>query len=92
MEEADLAAGALLPERKLVLLTEAEVFGRSLKRRLTRRTEEFNADYLMHAGLELSVGDYAVHAAYGICRFEGLENKQFQSRRQEVLTLEFQND
>jgi transcription-repair coupling factor (superfamily II helicase) len=88
----DLQTGAYLSEQRLVLLSEAEVFGRPLKKKPRRRTEQFSADHLLHSGLELSVNDFAVHAAYGVCQFLGLDNVQFQGRRQEVLVLEFQQD
>lgn len=88
---ATLSSGFQCPEQRLVVLSETEVFGR-VQARPKPEKELFHADYLLHAGTELSVGDYVVHASYGVARFHGIRMENFYGRQQEVFTLEFADE
>ena len=87
-----LARGFTLPDAKLALLTDAEIFGRaeSLEQRrggwqrarkaLARQSLRF--DYF-------SEDELVVHLDYGIGRFRGLQVLPGQEEAGEVLVLEF---
>ncbi len=87
-----LARGFTLPDAKLALLTDAELFGRaaSLEQRrggwqraraaLTRQTLRFD---------DFETDDLVVHLDYGIGRYRGLQVLPGQEEAGEVLTLEF---
>jgi transcription-repair coupling factor (superfamily II helicase) len=89
--EHGLAAGVIFPRAKLVLLSERELFGRATPE-ARRNAHQYKTDFLLHSGTELSAGDLAVHAGYGICRFIGLMEQQFEGRKQEVMILEFADE
>jgi transcription-repair coupling factor (superfamily II helicase) len=87
-----LTRGFTLPEAKLALLTDAELFGRaaSLGQRrggwqraraaLARQTLRFD---------DFEMDDLVVHLDYGIARYRGLQVLPGQEEAGEVLTLEF---
>jgi len=87
-----LTRGFTLPEAKLALLTDAELFGRaaSLGQRrggwararaaLSRQTLRFD---------DFETDDLVVHLDYGIARYRGLRELPGQEDAGEVLTLEF---
>ena len=87
-----LARGFTLPDAKLALLTDAELFGRaaSLEQRrggwqraraaLARQTLRFD---------DFETDDLVVHLDYGIARYRGLQVLPGQEEAGEVLTLEF---
>ncbi len=87
-----LTRGFTLPDAKLALLTDAELFGRAASlgqrrggwqraraalARQTLRFDDFEAD------------DLVVHLDYGIARYRGLQVLPGQEETGEVLTLEF---
>jgi transcription-repair coupling factor (superfamily II helicase) len=92
VELGTLARGFTLPEAKLALLTDAEIFGRaaSLEARrggwrraraaLARQTLRFD---------DFETDDLVVHLDYGIARYRGLQVLPGQEEAGEVLTLEF---
>lgn len=90
--QAPISCGLLLPGDELVILTDAEIFGKPAARPRRRRHSSYHTDRMLHEGTELNEGDFAVHAAYGICRFLGLKMESFHDRQQEVLVLQFAND
>ena len=87
-----LARGFMLPDARLVLLTDAEIFGRaeSLEQRrggwqrarsaLARQTLRFD---------DFTEDELVVHLDYGISRFRGLQVLPGQEEAGEVLVLEF---
>lgn len=89
--ETQLPGGIIYPEGKVVLLSDAEMFGRTTKR-AKRRKQHYHVDHSLHAGNELVKGDIAVHALHGIARFLGIEIQSVGGEDQEVIVLEFQDD
>ncbi|MFT5127750.1 MAG: transcription-repair coupling factor (superfamily II helicase) [Rhodothermales bacterium] len=83
--------GALWPLGKRVLLSDAEMFGRATKA-IKRKRRHYHVDHAMQTGNEMIVGDIAVHAVHGICRFLGLSVEAVNNVEQEVLALEFQDE
>ena len=87
-----LARGFTLPEAKLAVLTDAEIFGRAesfgarrsgwhrARAALARQSLRFD---------DFAEGDLVVHLDYGIARYRGLEVLPGQEEAGEVLALEF---
>jgi len=82
-----IAEGWVYNPGRLVLLTDAEVFGwvRAKRRRPTRKRgfapETFFAD--------LKPGDFVVHVEYGIGRYHGIVQKQLGALEREYLEIEY---
>ena len=85
-----LTQGFIWPEARLVVVSDAEIFGRyrvlrprKLAHRLpheTRRISDIS---------ELTEGDYVVHVGHGIGHYLGLQEVDIGGARQEVMTLEY---
>lgn len=86
---APLPRGFTLPEAKLAILSDAEVFGRYKTSRVQRSLRREHQ--LRHASAtaeirELSEGDLVVHAEYGIGRFIGLHPEPGEASEEEQTT------
>ena len=92
IKENRLSTGGIFPEEKIIVLSEADLFGKPVSKRRTSKTSHYHIERSLHTGLELTEGDFAVHAVHGICRYTGLKREQFSDRTQEVLVLEFADD
>ncbi|MBN1425372.1 transcription-repair coupling factor [Candidatus Fermentibacteria bacterium] len=81
-----LRHGFLWADERIGLFTDGDIFQRYTRRRRKRRH---------HTGLsparllELTPGDFVVHAFHGVGRFEGLSRIAVMNREQEVLTLSY---
>ena len=85
-----LPRGALFQNAGLMLLGEAELFGRQPRQTTRRRkTSQYRLEEALTAGADLEEGSYAVHASYGICLYQGLRNVELNGVVQEVMILEF---
>ncbi len=84
--QGTLAEGwRLRGERELWLLTDAEIFGFTKQRRLTRRRPVRREAFIS----ELTPGDYVVHIDHGIGRFSGVVRLTQQDATREYLALEY---
>ena len=81
--EGSLAQGWVMDS--LALLTDAELFGFTKKRRQVRRHPMRKAGFLA----ELAVGDYVVHIEHGIARFAGVTRMSLGGTEREYLVLEY---
>jgi transcription-repair coupling factor (superfamily II helicase) len=81
--EGSLARGWAMDS--VVLLTDAELFGFTKKRRQVRRRPMRQAGFLS----ELAVGDYVVHIEHGIARFAGTTMIAVDGAEREYLILEY---
>jgi transcription-repair coupling factor (superfamily II helicase) len=84
---AAFAEGAVLPDERLVLVTEDELFGPRAPQR--RRAEGFRADAAL-ALERLAPGDLLVHAEHGISVYRGLVLMRFGGVSDEFLRLEYE--
>jgi transcription-repair coupling factor (superfamily II helicase) len=87
-----LARGFVLPDAKLAVLTDAEIFGRAAsleaRRGGWRRARAAVARQTLRFD-DFAEDDLVVHLDYGIARFRGLRVLPGQEEAGEVLTLEF---
>lgn len=70
----DLSAGFCLPEEKLTIISEEEIFGKRSHRQ--KKTGQQRARKLMSSLAELKDGDYIVHTDHGIGKYLGLTHLQ----------------
>jgi transcription-repair coupling factor (superfamily II helicase) len=77
--------GGFTLEERLVLVTDAEIFGFRKRRRPTRRRPSVREELVS----TLEVGDYLVHADHGIARFGGLVRRTIDGIEKEYLELQY---
>ena len=80
-----LAEGWSLPEARVRLLTDAEIFGLAKQRRYIRRRPVQRQSIMT----DLAVGDYVVHIDYGVGKFVGTTVRKTDDREREYLTIEY---
>ena len=87
-----LARGFAMPDARLAVLTDAEIFGRAASFEARRGGWQRARSAVARQGLrfdEFSEGDLVVHLDYGIARYRGLQMLAGQEESGEVLVLEF---
>ncbi len=82
--------GFELPDAKLVVITEAEMFKQVTKHHRRRQTMK-NAERLK-SYTDLKPGDYVVHVNHGIGRFEGMQTLEVDGVHQDYMTIDYQSD
>lgn len=92
--EGRLAKGFTVPQAKLAVLTDAEIFGRyqhgrtqRMFNRVSRQRKAGNSDFA-----QFQPDDYVVHAEYGIGRYEDIEKRERNGVEEDVLVIEYADD
>ena len=83
-----MPSGFLLPSRKLVYLTQKELFNKTSQPKRRIKTLE-NAQRLRNY-TELKPGDYVVHVNHGIGRFEGIKTLETDGKKRDYITITYQ--
>lgn len=97
-EEKYLPGGLFCPGKKLLILTEQEVFASPVRMRSGADSpdDEIKPDTastgIADSAADLNEGDHAVHLDHGICIFRGLEEVESGGAKAEMITLEFADD
>ncbi|MDR3139899.1 MAG: transcription-repair coupling factor [Treponema sp.] len=86
---APLSAGFALPDIKLMVIQENEIFGR--RRRPPRSLKQAKSSPI-DTFVELSPGDYVVHVNYGIGLFKGIERVRALGHERDYVKLEYLGD
>jgi len=86
---APLDSGLIVSERKLVLITETQLFGQRVAQRRRRRRIQDNTDFIIKSLTELHIGAAVVHAEHGVGRYAGLQTLSVDDQTTEFLTLEY---
>ncbi len=86
---AALSRGFLWPDAKLVVITDAEIFGRH---KLLRPRHSFHKHSQPLDWAEFQPGDYVVHLQHGIGKFTGLTTIATAGATQEVLAIEYAHE
>ena len=81
-----LRSGFKLPDARLMVVTEGEIFGLS---RLRRPRKSFKKGLAISSLVELAEGDYVVHINHGIGRYQGLTKIAGPSGEKDYLLLEY---
>lgn len=82
-----LSWGIVDKKKKLLILTEQDVFGEKVKRAVTRKGKN-NEDAFSHFS-ELSMDDYVVHQEHGIGKFTGMQTLTVDGAEQDFLLIEY---
>ncbi len=85
-----LHQGFILPEIKLALYTDHQIFNRYYRPKLKKR--KYSGGISFKELKDLSMGDYVVHVDYGIGKFAGFKKIQVKNSEQEVVVLRYQED
>lgn len=89
---APLDQGLWLEDEKLVLITEAQLFGNRIAQRRRRNKNQSDTDFIIKSLTELSIDDAVVHLDHGVGRYRGLQTINTDGQDTEFLTLEYANE
>ncbi|MGE5529994.1 MAG: transcription-repair coupling factor [Patescibacteria group bacterium] len=87
--QGDLAEGVEFPQLKLVILSEAEIYGKQKRRRQARFTQE---GVKITTFSDLTVGDYVVHLNHGIGQYMGLQTLEIGGVHRDYLQVKYAGD
>lgn len=82
----DISRGFRLPDSRLILIAEEELFGKRVRR---RGVSEMRKKQLLASLAELKPGDYMVHIDHGIGLYRGLQHISVGSVAGDFLLLEY---
>ena len=83
------SSGFALPDIKLMLIQENEIFGRQKHRPKSLKTVRSAA---IDTFVELNPGDYVVHVNYGIGHFMGIDRIRALGHERDYIKLEYQDE
>jgi transcription-repair coupling factor (superfamily II helicase) len=86
---APLTQGLCLPQKKIALITETQLFGAQVQQRRYRKQRALDPDTLIKDLTELKIGAPVVHIQHGVGRYRGLQLIKTGDIEAEYLTLEF---
>ncbi|MDD3609814.1 MAG: transcription-repair coupling factor [Halothiobacillaceae bacterium] len=89
---APLEHGFLLPEARLAVIAEQDLFAERVARTRRASTRTRDAETLIHNLTELAEGAPVVHEDHGVGRYAGLATLEVGGTLQEFLTLEYAGD
>lgn len=90
-----LSRGFTIPDAKLAVLSDAEIFGRYQNQRGRRRyrlARELQTSKQVNSLREYNYGDLVVHIDYGIGKFRGIRSRESSEGSQEVLEIEYDDE
>ncbi|MBR0260559.1 MAG: transcription-repair coupling factor [Selenomonadaceae bacterium] len=82
----NLSDGFALPNAKLTVLTEKNIFGGQVQRR--KKTYQEAGDPVKHFS-DIKPGDYVVHVENGIGKYLGVETLDFNGQRKDFLQIQY---
>jgi transcription-repair coupling factor (superfamily II helicase) len=86
---ATLQNGFILPNEKIALVTESELYAEQARSRVARAAKKSNVEGMLRDLSELKPGDPVVHEQHGIARYQGLINLDLGEGENEFLLLEY---
>ena len=86
LREGKIDGGFHLPDLKLAVITDEEIFGKKISRRRTRAVRE---GYFLKSFGELKEGNYVVHTDHGIGLYRGLQKLHVGQIENDFLLLEY---
>ncbi|MDE2309889.1 MAG: transcription-repair coupling factor, partial [Betaproteobacteria bacterium] len=81
--------GFTLPEARLAIVTETELYAAQPRSRAARAAKKSNVEGMLRDLSELKPGDPVVHEQHGIARYQGLVNLDLGEGENEFLLLEY---
>jgi len=89
LKEGRITSGFHLPDLKLIIITDEEIFGRKVSRSRGKSARE---GYFLKSFGELKEGDYVVHTDHGIGMYCGLQKLRIGDIENDFLLLEYLED
>ena len=86
---APVDSGVLLPEAKLALISEQQLFGDRVRQKKRKRYNDRDPETIIRQLSDLEAGSPVVHAEYGVGRYLGLETLTTGGITAEFLMLEY---
>ncbi|MEX0770792.1 MAG: transcription-repair coupling factor [Balneolaceae bacterium] len=86
-----LHEGFVLPEQKLSVLTDHQIFNRYHRPKLTKK-KKYKGGISFKELRDLNVGDFVVHVDYGIGKFAGFKKIKVKDIVQEAAVLRYKDD
>jgi len=86
---AGISHGFTLPDLKITVIYEDEIFGRSTRRPKSVKTVKSS---VIDTFVELNPGDYVVHVNYGIGMFKGIERIHAAGTERDYIQLEYSDN
>ncbi|HEC73967.1 MAG TPA: transcription-repair coupling factor [Methylophaga aminisulfidivorans] len=86
---APIEQGLLLPQQKLSVIAEPQLFGQQVMQRRRRSRKKRDTDAIIRNLAELSIGDAVVHEDHGVGRYLGLQTLDVGDVTAEYVTLEY---
>ncbi|MGI6092221.1 MAG: transcription-repair coupling factor [Veillonellaceae bacterium] len=83
-----IEAGFELPQAKLVVITEMDIFGRQKKRPRVRVSKEQKITYFR----DIKIGDYVVHINHGIGKYVGVETLEVAGVNKDYLLIRYSGE
>lgn len=84
-----ISSGFCIPDLKLIVIEESEIFGR--KRRIPRSIQTAKSEAI-DTFVDLEPGDFIVHLQYGIGRFCGIERIKTSLNERDYIHLEYSDN
>ncbi len=81
--------GLLLPDRRLALIAEDQLFGERARQERRRRRADRDPDAILRELASLSPGSAVVHEEYGVGRYRGLRVMQVAGHPAEFVVIEY---
>ncbi len=85
----NLSSGFGLPDLKILVIQENEIFGR---RRHIPKSVKHAKSSVIDTFIELNPGDYVVHINYGIGQFKGIERVRALGNERDYIKLEYDDE
>jgi transcription-repair coupling factor (superfamily II helicase) len=86
---APLEVGFWLPDPKLIVITESQLFIHHVSQQRRRGKVQDNTDFIVKSLTELSIGAPVVHIDHGVGRYQGLQSFEVEGQQTEFLILEY---
>jgi transcription-repair coupling factor (superfamily II helicase) len=83
-----LKAGFSVPEIKLVVLTEGDIFGQKKTRTRSKRKPLYSGEKIKSFD-DLNVGDYVVHEKHGLGIYQGIEKIEVDGVTKDYIAIEY---
>ena len=84
-----LKSGFKIPDARLLVLTDAEIFGTAADKYKKMKRREFREGMRITSLLDVKEGDYVVHIHHGIGLYRGLTKMTVQGIQKEYLQIEY---
>ncbi len=83
-----LKSGFSIPDSKLVVLTEGDIFGQKKTKKRMKRKPLYSGEKI-HSFDDLNIGDYVVHEKHGLGIYQGIEKIEVDQVTKDYIAIEY---